>query len=94
LAPVLAIVVAACARQEMPPGTGPDFDPPAVVEMFPEYGTAVPDIDEDAFVRFDEPMGDPRSVARAAGGTCGFDPATAGVQVSSTGSGFPPGSGT
>ncbi len=64
LALVLAIVLAACAREEMPPGTGPDFDPPAVVEMFPEYGTAVPDIDEDAFVRFDEPMGDPRSVAR------------------------------
>ena len=64
LAPVLAIVLAACAREEMPPGTGPDFDPPAVVEMFPEYGAAVPDIDEDAFVRFDEPMGDPRAVAR------------------------------
>ncbi len=64
LASVLAIVLVACARQEMPPGTRPDFDPPAVVEMFPEYGTAVPDIDEDAFVRFDEPMGDPRSVAR------------------------------
>ena len=64
MAPVLAIVLAACAREEMPPGTGPDFDPPAVVEMFPEYGAAVPDIDEDAFVRFDEPMGDPRAVAR------------------------------
>jgi len=64
LSPVLALVLAGCARAEMPPGTGPDFDPPLVVEMFPEYGAVVPDLDEDAFVRFNEPLGDPRSVAR------------------------------
>ncbi len=48
----------------MPPGTGPDFEAPAVVEMFPAHGSAVPGLDEDAYVRFDEPLGDPRSVAR------------------------------
>lgn len=63
---LLAVVLAsaACAREEMPPGTGPDFEAPAVVEMFPAPRSAVPGLDEDAYVRFDEPMGDPRSVAR------------------------------
>ena len=64
LIPVLVIALAACAKEEMPPGTGPDFEAPSVVEMFPEPGSAVPDLDEDAYVRFDEPLGDPRSVAR------------------------------
>jgi hypothetical protein len=64
LLPVLAIVLASCAREEMPPGTGPDFEAPAVVEMFPPHGSAVPDLGEDAYVRFNEPLGDPRSVAR------------------------------
>jgi hypothetical protein len=49
----------------MPPGHAPDFEAPVVVEMFPEHGSAVPDLDEDAFVRFDEPLGDPRSIERA-----------------------------
>jgi hypothetical protein len=61
---VLAILLVSCAREEMPPGTGPDFEAPAVVEMFPRHGSAVPGMDEDAYVRFDEPLGDPRSVAR------------------------------
>lgn len=64
LLPVLTIVLVSCAREEMPPGTGPDFEAPAVVEMFPLHGSAVPGMDEDAYVRFDEPLGDPRSVAR------------------------------
>ena len=55
---VLAILLVSCAREEMPPGTGPDFEAPAVVEMFPRYGSAVPGMDEDAYVRFDEPLGD------------------------------------
>jgi hypothetical protein len=54
----------ACAREEMPPGTGPDFEAPQVVEMFPAHGSAVPDLDEDAFIRFSEPIGDPRSLPR------------------------------
>jgi len=61
---VLAIGLASCAREEMPPGTGPDFAPPAVVEMYPVHGSAVPGLDEDAYVRFDEPLGDSRSVPR------------------------------
>ena len=60
----VAVAFAACAREEMPPGTGPDFEAPAVVEMFPVSGSAVPDLDEDAYVKFDEPLGDPRSLAR------------------------------
>ncbi len=48
----------------MPPGTAPDFEAPAVVEMFPAFGAAVPDLDEDAYVRFSEPLGDPRSLSR------------------------------
>jgi hypothetical protein len=61
---VLAIALVACANEEMPPGTGPDFEAPSVVEMYPEPGSAVPDLDDEAYVRFDEPLGDPRSVAR------------------------------
>lgn len=60
----VTVACAACAREEMPPGTGPDFEAPAVVEMFPMSGAAVPDMDEDAYVKFDEPLGDPRSLAR------------------------------
>jgi hypothetical protein len=60
----VAVAFAACAREEMPPGTGPDFEAPAVVEMFPMSGSAVPDLDQDAYVKFDEPLGDPRSLAR------------------------------
>ena len=48
----------------MPPGTGPDFEPPVVTEMFPTHGSAVPGLDEDAYIRFDEPLGDPRTVSR------------------------------
>ncbi len=63
---VAAVAVAAsCARAEQPPGHGPDFEPPAVVDLFPSHGAVVPDLDEDAFVRFDEPLGDPRSIERA-----------------------------
>jgi hypothetical protein len=53
-----------CAREQPPPGTGPDFDPPRVVEMVPEYGALVPGFDDDAYLRFDEPLTDPRSVER------------------------------
>ena len=60
----VTVACAACAREEMPPGTGPDFEAPAVVEMFPMSEAAVPDLDEDAYVKFDEPLGDPRSLAR------------------------------
>jgi hypothetical protein len=60
----LLLVTGACAREEMPPGTGPDFEPPRVTEMYPMRATAVPDMDGKAYVRFDEPLADPRSVER------------------------------
>jgi len=65
LAPLLlALVPVACAREEMPPGTGPDFEPPQVREMYPTLGSAVPDMDGEAYLEFDEPLADPRSVER------------------------------
>ena len=64
LAVPLLLAVFACAREEMPPGTTPDFEPPRVTEMYPMPGTAVPDMDGKAYVRFDEPLADPRSVER------------------------------
>lgn len=64
---VLAVLLGAagCAREEMPPGHGPDFTAPAVVEMYPTPGAVVPDLDEDVYVKFDEPLGDPRSIERS-----------------------------
>lgn len=59
-----ALVIGGCAREEMPPGTGPDYQAPSVVETFPTQGAAVPDLDGDAFIKFDEPLGDPRSLSR------------------------------
>lgn len=64
LAVPLLLAVVACAREEMPPGTRPDFEPPRVTEMYPLPATAVPDMDGAAYVRFDEPIADPRSVER------------------------------
>lgn len=61
---VTALLLASCAREEMPPGTGPDFQAPTVVETVPENGSAVPGFDDDAYIRFDEPVGDPRSLGR------------------------------
>lgn len=58
------LAAAACAREEMPPGTGPDFQPPQVTEMVPAPRSAVPDLRDHAHVRFDEPLGDPRFVER------------------------------
>ena len=58
-----SLLSCACAKEEMPPGHGPDFDPPVVVETFPAHGSAVPGLDEDAYLRFDEPLGDPRSMS-------------------------------
>lgn len=54
----------ACANEEAPPGTGPDLDPPRVVERYPEYRSVRAGFRGDAYVRFDEPLADPRSVER------------------------------
>lgn len=58
------VVAFGCAKQELPPGTGPDRMPPAVEETWPAYGETVSDLDGDAWIRFDEPLSDPRIVER------------------------------
>ena len=61
---VLVSLAAGCANIEAPPGTGPDFEPPSVVERYPAPGAIVPDLDDDAWVRFDEPVQSPRNLER------------------------------
>jgi hypothetical protein len=61
---VLVALVTTCANVEAPPGSGPDFDPPAVLERFPAPGAVVPDLDDDAWIRFDEPIQSPRNLER------------------------------
>jgi len=60
----LAALSAGCANVEAPPGSGPDFTPPAVLERYPAPGSVVPDLDDDASIRFDEPIQSPRSLQR------------------------------
>ena len=63
---LIAVALAAgCAKQELPPGTAPDRTPPQVTETWPEYGEAVSDLDGNAWIRFDEPLSDPRGVERS-----------------------------
>jgi hypothetical protein len=61
---VLGALVVACAKQEPPPGTRTDRIPPQAVETYPVHGEAVPGFDGDAWIQFDEPLMDPRSVER------------------------------
>lgn len=61
---VLAALTVACAKQELPPGTLPDRLPPQVIEIRPSYAEAVPGFDGDAWIQFDEPIMDPRSIER------------------------------
>jgi len=61
---MLSALAVACAKQELPPGTLPDRLPPQVVETRPSYAEAVPGFDGDAWIRFDEPIMDPRSIER------------------------------
>lgn len=61
---VLCCLVAACANPELPPGTHPDRVAPRAEEIHPAYGEAVPGFDGDAWVQFDEPLLDPRSIER------------------------------
>ncbi|MCL7957573.1 MAG: Ig-like domain-containing protein [marine benthic group bacterium] len=60
----LLTLIAGCANVEAPPGTGPDFEPPSVLERFPAPGAIVPDLDDDAWIRFDEPVQSPRNLER------------------------------
>lgn len=61
---VVVALVSTCANVEAPPGSGPDFDPPAVLERYPAPGAVVPDLDDDASIRFDEPIQSPRNLER------------------------------
>ncbi|TFG66599.1 MAG: hypothetical protein E4H28_01430 [Gemmatimonadales bacterium] len=63
--PFLMLCALACAKQELPPGTLPDRLPPQVVETHPSYAETVPGFDGDAWIRFDEPLMDPRSIERS-----------------------------
>lgn len=60
----LAVLAVACAKEEPPPGTGPDREAPRVIRLRPEYGASVPGFDGKASVRFDEPLSDPRNLTR------------------------------
>ncbi len=63
---LIAVALAfGCAKQELPPGTAPDRTPPRVTETWPAYGEAVSDLDGNAWIRFDEPLSDPRGVERS-----------------------------
>lgn len=61
---VLLLAVAACAKQEPPPGAAPDQAPPEIREVVPADGAVVPDLDEPLRIRFDEPVEAPRGLAR------------------------------
>ena len=60
----LAVATLTCANVEAPPGTAPDFEPPGVAERYPAPGSIVPDLDGDAWIRFDEPVQSPRNLER------------------------------
>jgi len=61
---IVVALVSTCANVEAPPGSGPDFTPPAVLERYPAPGAVVPDLDDDAWLRFDEPIQAPRNLER------------------------------
>ncbi|MDH3297210.1 MAG: Ig-like domain-containing protein, partial [Gemmatimonadota bacterium] len=61
---VLCALLGSCAKQELPPGTPPDRAPPRSIETRPAYGETVPGLEGDAWIRFDEPISNPRSFDR------------------------------
>ena len=73
VAAILAGLAAACASEAPPPGSGPDFDPPRVVERVPARGAVVPGLSDPASVRFDEPLADPVGATRGVEGSPAFD---------------------
>ncbi len=60
----LAALASGCANVETPPGSPPDVAPPTVVERYPAPDAVVPDLDGDAWLRFDEPIQSPRGLDR------------------------------
>lgn len=65
----LGLLSQACASEEAPPGTRPDRDPPRVVERYPEHRSVRPGFEGDVYIRFDEPLADPRGVERLLSGS-------------------------
>ena len=70
---VVVALVSTCANVEAPPGSGPDFEPPAVLERYPAPGAVVPELDGDAWIRFDEPIQSPRNLERGLDLSPAFD---------------------
>ena len=70
---VVVALVSTCANVEAPPGSGPDFQAPAVLERYPAPGAVVPDLDGDAWIRFDEPIQSPRNLERGLDLSPAFD---------------------
>lgn len=66
---LLLPLLAACAKQEPPPGTHPDDTPPRPVQLRPEYGASVAGFDGYAKVQFDEPLSNPRNLTRSVTGS-------------------------
>lgn len=64
-AAVLAAVSAlSCANELPPPGSGADFQPPSIEQLYPAVGVVAADFSGSARIRFDEPLGDPNSLTR------------------------------
>lgn len=61
---VFLLLVAACAKEEPPPGADPDRTPPSIREVQPADGSVVPDFDGHLRIRFDEPVEELRGLAR------------------------------
>lgn len=64
LLPLALILLAACAREEPPPGALPDNRPPRVTEIEPADGSVVPDFDGSLRIRYNEPIQENRGVQR------------------------------
>lgn len=59
-----ALLLAACAKEEAPPGALPDTQPPQVARTEPKDRSVVPDWHGDAKIVFDEPIQPPADLSR------------------------------
>ena len=50
----VALLLAACATIQEPPGGPPDFDPPIILAVTPDSGAVVEDFDDEVNVQFNE----------------------------------------
>lgn len=51
---IALLATTACAVVQEPPGGPPDFDPPTLLEVVPDSGAVVPELDDPLEFRFDE----------------------------------------